>query len=171
MSQAASQTPTTLIGPDTHLSGTLTFEGGAKVLGRIDGKILGTGEIHIAQQAVCRTTIEAKTVTIDGTVEGNILAKERVLLNAGARVTGEIVTESLTIAPGAVYQGNIRVGTTGGSTTIETKLGSAVSASTTTELTHDEATPVTSWPAAKPAGIGAALSNLGAGRSTWGSQR
>ncbi len=108
MSEAINQT--TVIGPDTQIKGEMTFEGSAKILGKFDGKIVSKGEVQIGQGAVCKATIEAGTVIVDGEVSGNITARERVKLNTSAKVTGDMVAKTLIVAEGAAFQGQYQVG-------------------------------------------------------------
>lgn len=166
------QSQTTTISADTHLQGTLTFEGNAVVLGKVDGKITGSGEVSIGQQSTCQATIDAATVIIDGTVEGNILAKESVQLTANARVTGDIFAQSITIAPGATFQGKVRITSSGtaSNSEIETKATPTESAK---PIDTDRQTPATSstWTPAKPASLGAGLTGIGSSRASWPNQR
>ncbi|MGE3106775.1 MAG: polymer-forming cytoskeletal protein [Phycisphaerales bacterium] len=120
---AESITQTTVIGPDTQIKGEMTFEGSAKILGKFDGKIISKGEVQIGQGAVCKATIEAGTVIVDGEIAGNITARERVKLNASAKVTGDMVAKSLIVAEGAAFQGQYQVGPEA----IEKALGTAAS--------------------------------------------
>lgn len=108
MSEAINQT--TVIGPDTQIKGEMTFEGSAKILGKFDGKIVSKGEVQIGQGAICKATIEAGTVIVDGEVAGNITARERVKLNNSAKVTGDMVAKTLIVAEGATFQGQYQVG-------------------------------------------------------------
>ena len=57
----------TVIGPDTHIKGDMTFENTARLLGSFEGRIAAKGELQIADSAVCRAAVEAGKVTIDGT--------------------------------------------------------------------------------------------------------
>jgi hypothetical protein len=54
--------------------------------------------------------LEAGTVIVDGTVDGDILARERVQLNGSARVNGDVIAEKLIVAEGASFSGHCRVG-------------------------------------------------------------
>ena len=175
MTQAhqSDQTQATIIGADTHLSGTLCFDGEAHVLGKIDGKIIGAGEVHIGLQALCRATIEAKTVIIDGTVEGNITAKEKVQLNASARVNGDIFAEAFSAAAGATFHGNLKIGGASAAAVFETKSQTPVASAASAAIGFEEpvAPASSSWATARPTGLGAGLSSLGTPRASWPNQR
>jgi len=101
---------TTVIGPGTRVKGEISFDGPAKILGEIEGRITAPGELNIGETAICRAAVEGAVVQIDGVVEGNITAHQSLLLSPSARVSGDIVAASLTVAPGASWNGHCRIG-------------------------------------------------------------
>jgi len=107
---AESTNHTTVIGPDTHIKGDMTFDGTAKILGSFEGSISAKGELQIAESARCKAAVEAGKVLVDGSVEGNLTARERVELTAKARVKGDLVTTRLVVAEGASFVGHCTVG-------------------------------------------------------------
>ena len=111
---ADSNQPTTIIASDTHVNGEMTFENAAVVRGRLDGKIVARGELHVAEGGRCRADIEAADVRVDGQIEGNITASGRVQLNASSRVQGDIVAQRLVTTEGASISGRISVGKSAG---------------------------------------------------------
>lgn len=101
---------TTIIGADTHIKGEMSFEGSARLLGAFEGKISAKGELYIADGASCKASVDAAKVSVDGTVEGNITARERVELTARARMKGDLVAAKLLVAEGASFVGHVTVG-------------------------------------------------------------
>jgi cytoskeletal protein CcmA (bactofilin family) len=101
---------TTIIGADTHIKGEMTFEGAARILGKFEGNIHAKGELHVADGASCHAVVEAGKVTVDGTVEGNVSARERVELTSKARMKGDLVAARLLVAEGASFVGHVTVG-------------------------------------------------------------
>ena len=101
---------TTVIGPDTHIKGDMTFESTAKILGNFEGRIVAKGELQIADSALCKAAVEAGKVTIDGQVEGNVTARDRVELSAKARMKGDLIAAKLVVVDGASFVGHVTVG-------------------------------------------------------------
>lgn len=101
---------TTVIGPDTHIKGEMVFDSTARILGTFEGKIVAKGEVQIGDGACCKASVEGISVVVDGLVEGDVLARERVQLNQKARVIGDVVASTLVVAEGASFIGNVRVG-------------------------------------------------------------
>lgn len=101
---------TTIIGPDTHIKGDMTFDGTARLLGSFEGTITAKGELQIAEGASCRAAVDAAKVTVDGAVDGNVTARERVELTAKAKMKGDVIAARLVVAEGASFVGHCTVG-------------------------------------------------------------
>src|SRR6185369_13816892 len=101
---------TTVIGPDTHIKGEMVFDTTARILGTFEGRVIAKGEIQIGEGAQCKAAVEGGTVIVDGLIEGDVQARERVQLNAKARVIGDIISATLVVAEGASFTGHCRVG-------------------------------------------------------------
>jgi cytoskeletal protein CcmA (bactofilin family) len=106
----AENTEMTVIGNDSHFKGELTFERAARVNGKFDGKITGKGELHVSDNALCKADVDAGSINIDGTIEGNLHAKDAVKLNAKGVVRGDIVAGKMVMAEGASFFGQCAVG-------------------------------------------------------------
>lgn len=106
----------TVIGADTQIKGELSFDTTARILGRVDGQITSKGELQIGDGANCRATLDAGKIIIDGYVEGNINARDRVQLNSKAKVVGDVSAGTLVVAEGASFIGHCRVGPEAGKT-------------------------------------------------------
>ncbi|MEM9417511.1 MAG: polymer-forming cytoskeletal protein [Planctomycetota bacterium] len=107
---AENESQTTVIGADSYFKGEMQFERTAKIIGRFDGKISGKGELQVGQSATCKADIESSVANIDGTIEGNITAKDAVKLTANGKVKGDITATKMTMAEGASFYGMCAVG-------------------------------------------------------------
>jgi cytoskeletal protein CcmA (bactofilin family) len=89
-----------------ELSGSQAFF----VDGRVEGSIhFPNHRVTIGRGAVVLATIEAKEVVIMGTVTGNIDCSERVDVRSEAVVTGDVVTQRISIDEGALVKGSVEV--------------------------------------------------------------
>lgn len=100
----------TVIARDAKFKGELVLDQAARVFGSVEGRIVSGGEVHIAEGAICKATVEARSVIVDGTVEGDVIARERLSLSGKARVKGDINAAAIIVAEGATYTGQCRVG-------------------------------------------------------------
>ncbi len=105
---------TTVIGPDTHIKGEMVFDSTARILGTFEGRIAAKGEVQIGEGAACKAAVEGTNIIVDGLIEGDVMARERVQLNSKARVVGDITATTLVVAEGASFHGNCRVGAEAG---------------------------------------------------------
>lgn len=76
--------------------------------GRVEGAIMAA-EHHVTLGATgsARAKIVAKAVTLSGSLEGSIIATERVRVLDGANLRGHVTTPSLMLADGAIFNGSV----------------------------------------------------------------
>jgi|KBSSwiStaDraftv2_1062776.scaffolds.fasta_scaffold897287_2 cytoskeletal protein CcmA (bactofilin family) len=108
MADAPAQT--TIIGADTKINGEMSFTSSARILGVFEGKIAAKGELQIAENATCKATVGAAKVLVEGTVEGNVTAAERIEICGKAKVNGDLASARLTVVEGATLVGHCNIG-------------------------------------------------------------
>ena len=136
----------TIIGPDATFKGDFTFTSAAKVLGSFEGSIISKGKVHIADGAKCKATINAKEVAVEGHVQGNVEAGERIEIQSTGAITGDITATRMSMADGASIDGHCRIGLNG-QTTAGPKAASAAEIKPKAEVGKPSAQP-------EPAGAG-----------------
>lgn len=94
----------------SRVSGQLIFQGAARIDGSVDGEIQCHGKLTIGEGAEVKAKITGQVVVVQGRVEGNVTAKEKVELIAPARLFGNISTPRLTISDGVVFDGDCSMG-------------------------------------------------------------
>ena len=78
------------------------------VEGQVTGHItVPDHHVAITSSAVIAARIIARSVTISGAVEGNILARERIELLPGSWVRGHLMTPTLLMVDGATFTGSV----------------------------------------------------------------
>lgn len=100
----------TIIGADASFKGDISFDSAAKFLGRFEGSIAAKGRMLVADGATCKATVTAKEVTVEGQIEGNVQAGDRVEIKSTGRITGDIVAPRMSMADGASIDGHVRIG-------------------------------------------------------------
>jgi cytoskeletal protein CcmA (bactofilin family) len=96
------------IGRGTKVVGKVTFGATARIEGEVEGEITGE-EIILSEGAVVNARISAQTITIAGTVNGDITARQRIELLATARARGTLKTPNLVLHEGAVFDGDCKM--------------------------------------------------------------
>lgn len=101
----------TLIGPQVTIQGDLIFSGGLYVEGRIYGKVIAEeGEravLTLAEQGRIEGEVQVPVVILNGQLQGDVYAAERVELAAKARVTGNIHYKIVEMRAGATLTGRL----------------------------------------------------------------
>ncbi len=95
----------TIIGKDTLITGTVDVKGALRVDGTVKGKVICTGCVTIGQTGLVEADIESNTSVIAGRMVGNVVATEKIELQAKCELDGDIKTKSLVIEQGAVFCG------------------------------------------------------------------
>jgi len=94
------------LGKQTSFNGTLKFSETLRVQGTVRGTIEATGALIVDKEAVVDAgNISVTSLTVYGTVIGNINAVEKVDMMNGAQVRGDITTARLRIADGVLFEG------------------------------------------------------------------
>lgn len=100
----------TVLDKESAFEGKLTFEGCVLVNGKFQGEIFSDGNLIIGEGGYVEGHIEIGTIQIQGEVKGNIVAKQKIEINAPSIVRGDISAPSLVIKEGAVFEGNCAMG-------------------------------------------------------------
>lgn len=98
------------VGNGTALTGEASFKGMLRVDGHLSGKVNSEGgTLIVGNNGQVDADIEVAVATIHGTVNGDIVASQRLELGRAAKVNGNIQTPSLVIEQGAVFEGSCRM--------------------------------------------------------------
>jgi len=100
-----------IIGKGCKVKGTIDVENGTL---RIDGDFEGNvncpgGTLVIGKGGKVKADINVSSAVVGGTVNGNIDAKEKIELQAGSRLEGDIKTRRLVIDEGVFFEGSCKM--------------------------------------------------------------
>ena len=101
----------TVIGTQTRLEGDIRFSGGLHVDGTIKGNLVaepGTGTVlTVSEEGRIEGDVRVPNLVLNGAVQGDVYASERVELASHARVTGNVYYNLIEMAMGAEVNGNL----------------------------------------------------------------
>jgi cytoskeletal protein CcmA (bactofilin family) len=101
----------TLLGKTANLNGDLEFSGGLHLDGRVNGNVRGTaddgGALSVSESGFIEGNVEVTSIVMNGTVNGDMYARERLVLGGKARVNGNVHYGVIEMAPGAVITGKL----------------------------------------------------------------
>ena len=101
----------TLIGPASRVHGDLEFAGGLHLDGSIAGNVRAdpseSSNLSVSETGSIEGNVEASNVMLNGSVRGDIVARERVVLGATARVQGNVYYGVIEMTLGAQIMGKL----------------------------------------------------------------
>ena len=92
-----------------EFEGKLCFEGTVRIGGRFKGHIFTNDVLVVGEGATVEGEIEAGAVIISGEVTADIVAKHRVEIHRPAVFRGNIVTPSLMVDEGVIFEGSSKM--------------------------------------------------------------
>ncbi len=92
-----------------EFEGKLCFEGMLRIGGTFRGEIFTNDVLVIGEGAKVHAEIQAGTIIINGEVIGNLVAKHRVEIHKPAVFRGNIVTPSLMVDEGVIFEGSSKM--------------------------------------------------------------
>ncbi len=100
----------TLIGKAITIKGEISCDEDLYIDGRVEGAIDPKGHrLTIGPNGRVKANIVACAVVVQGKLEGNIQASDRVDLKQSASVVGDIVTHRISIEEGASFKGSVEI--------------------------------------------------------------
>lgn len=98
------------IGKSVVIKGELSGSEDLYVDGQVEGSIsLKGNSLTVGPHGQIKASVEAKGVIVQGKLEGNILASDRVELRKTAVVTGDVTTQRISIEEGAYLRGKVDI--------------------------------------------------------------
>lgn len=94
------------LGQHCTMQGTLSFDGTMRIDGRMEGKVITAGTLIVGEGGHVKADVQASIVVCGGTIDGTVVAKERVQLLAPSVLTGTVRTPLLLIEEGAQFNGS-----------------------------------------------------------------
>src|SRR4030066_218480 len=93
------------LGKETSFEGKMTFQGMFRLEGRFEGEIFESGTLIVGESAVIKGKIGVHTLIINGYVEGEVYARGRVEVHSAGKLYGNLITASLIISEGGIFEG------------------------------------------------------------------
>ena len=96
-------------GKDSLLKGKMNSEGIFRLDGKVEGEIYHRGTLIIGETGVIKGKVEATTLVLNGILEGEVTARERMEIHANGKLYGTIFTPIFVIQDGGVFEGNCKM--------------------------------------------------------------
>lgn len=113
----------TLVGKSAKVAGDVEFTGGLHLDGRVAGNVRAdndpTATLSVSETGAIEGNVDVPNVVLNGAVRGDILARDRVVLGATARVQGNVHYGVIEMTLGAEIKGKLVPLPTGAPATTE----------------------------------------------------
>jgi cytoskeletal protein CcmA (bactofilin family) len=97
-----------IIGSKIRFKGELVGEEDLIIQGTVDGTIdLKGNNLTVGKDGTLRANVTAKTVVVEGKVEGDIFGEEKITIKKSSLVKGNIIAARVTLEDGAKFKGSI----------------------------------------------------------------
>src|SRR4030095_1809442 len=98
------------VGGGTVVTGEANFKAMMRVDGHLSGRVnSSSGTLIVGANGKVDANIEVAVAVIHGTINGDIIATQRLELGRAAKLNGNIQTASLMIEPGALFEGSCKM--------------------------------------------------------------
>lgn len=106
----SSPLPTSKIGAGLKIRGEISGDSDLYLDGEISGKIrLKGARVTVGPNGRVQADIEAREISVEGAVQGNLKADQRLRLGASSRVEGALAAPSIGMDDGARFRGKAEV--------------------------------------------------------------
>ena len=95
-----------MIGDGTIITGNIKSKGDIRVDGSLKGSIETEGKVVIGQGGVVEGDVVCKDADVAGVLKAKITVSQLLSLKSSAKLNGDIVTNKLSIEPGATFTGS-----------------------------------------------------------------
>ncbi len=95
-----------LISQGTEITGDIKSTGDVRIDGVLNGNMVTRGKVVIGPTGRIKGEVECKNSEVSGLIEGKITVTQLLILKASSKINGTIVTDKLSIEPGAIFTGN-----------------------------------------------------------------
>lgn len=101
---------TSILAQGCKFDGKVQVKGAFRIEGEFSGNIETPENLIVGKTGVVRAEVKVKNAIIAGQIFGNIQAENKIELQSGSHVEGDIRTKRLVIDEGVFFEGNCSMG-------------------------------------------------------------
>ena len=99
-----------MIGAGTIITGDIVSKGDIRVDGTLKGSVNTEGRVVVGREGIIEGDIICSDADISGTIKAKITVSQLLSLKTTAKLSGDIITNKLSIEPGAAFSGSCSMG-------------------------------------------------------------
>ena len=94
----------------SKIVGNITADSDFRIDGTIEGELNCTGKVVIGEGGKIKGTVNCTNAEIMGMLEGKATCSQQLNLRANGKINGDVVTKTLIVEPGAIFNGTCSMG-------------------------------------------------------------
>ena len=98
------------IGAGTIITGDIQSKGDIRLDGVLKGSVNTSGKVVLGKEGIIEGDVVCNSADISGTLKAKITVSQLLSLKATAKLNGDIITNKLSIEPGAAFTGSCSMG-------------------------------------------------------------
>ena len=98
------------IGAGTIVTGDIQSKGDIRLDGILKRSVNTSGKVVLGKEGIIEGDVICNSADISGTIKAKITVSQLLSLKATAKLNGEIITNKLSIEPGAAFTGSCSMG-------------------------------------------------------------
>ena len=99
-----------MIGAETIITGDIISKADIRIDGTLKGSINTEGKVVLGREGMIEGDVICKDADISGTIKAKITVSQLLSLKTTAKLKGDIITNKLSIEPGAAFSGSCSMG-------------------------------------------------------------
>ena len=97
------------ISQGTVVTGDIVSNGGFRIDGTVNGTLKTAAKVVIGKEGKLEGTLECNNADVEGIVSGKLIVDGILTLKSTAKINGEVVTQKLTVDPGASFNATCKM--------------------------------------------------------------
>lgn len=110
MKKTETTTAINMIGAGTIITGDIISKGDIRIDGTLKGSVNTEGRVVLGREGIIEGDVICKDADISGTIKAKITVSQLLSLKTTAKLNGDIITNKLSIEPGASFSGSCSMG-------------------------------------------------------------
>ena len=110
MKKTESTAAINMIGAGTVITGDIVSKGDIRIDGTLKGSVNTEGRVVLGREGMIEGDVICKDADISGTIKAKITVSQLLSLKTTAKLSGDIITNKLSIEPGAAFSGSCSMG-------------------------------------------------------------
>lgn len=98
------------IGAGTVVTGDVQSKGDIRVDGTLKGSVNTSGKVVLGKEGTIEGDIVCNSADVSGVIQAKITVSQLLSLKSTAKLNGDIITNKLSIEPGATFTGSCSMG-------------------------------------------------------------